>query len=50
MPILAAAAPVFRYRSPKPPAGLTQREWLEHDSNLDIIRDSLRFKAVMKRL
>jgi TolB-like protein/cytochrome c-type biogenesis protein CcmH/NrfG len=31
-------------------AGLTQREWLEHDSNLDAIRDAPRFQAVMERL
>jgi len=31
-------------------AGLTQREWLEHDSNLDAIRNSPRFQAVMDRL
>jgi hypothetical protein len=31
-------------------AGLTQREWLEHDSNLDAIRSSPRFQAVMARL
>jgi TolB-like protein/cytochrome c-type biogenesis protein CcmH/NrfG len=31
-------------------AGLTQRGWLEHDSNLDAIRDTPRFQAVMARL
>jgi hypothetical protein len=31
-------------------AGLTQREWLEHDSNLDAIRNSPRFQAVMAKL
>jgi TolB-like protein/tRNA A-37 threonylcarbamoyl transferase component Bud32 len=31
-------------------AGLTQRGWLEHDSNLDALRDTPRFKAVMARL
>jgi len=31
-------------------AGLTQRGWLEHDSNLDPIRGDPRFQALMKRL
>jgi tetratricopeptide (TPR) repeat protein len=31
-------------------AGLTQRGWLEHDSNLDSIRGDPRFQALMKRL
>jgi TolB-like protein/Flp pilus assembly protein TadD len=31
-------------------AGLTQRGWLEHDSNLDPIRGEPRFRALMKRL
>jgi tetratricopeptide (TPR) repeat protein len=31
-------------------AGLTQREWLEHDSNLDAIRSRPRFQVVMDRL
>jgi tetratricopeptide (TPR) repeat protein len=31
-------------------AGLTQRGWLEHDSNLDLIRKEPRFQALLKRL
>ena len=31
-------------------AGLTQRGWLEHDSNLDLIRNNPRFQALLKRL
>jgi len=31
-------------------AGLTQRGWLEHDSNLDLIRNEPRFQALLKRL
>ncbi|MFZ2055634.1 MAG: protein kinase [Candidatus Aminicenantales bacterium] len=31
-------------------AGLTQRGWLEHDSNLDLIRNDPRFQALLKRL
>jgi non-specific serine/threonine protein kinase len=31
-------------------AGLTQRGWLEHDSNLDAIRNTPRFQAVMAKL
>ena len=31
-------------------AGMRLRGWLEHDSNLDAIRDTARFKAVMDRL
>jgi len=31
-------------------AGLTQRGWLEHDSNLDLIRKDPRFQALLKRL
>jgi len=31
-------------------AGLTQREWLAHDSNLDRIRQTPRFEALMARL
>jgi tetratricopeptide (TPR) repeat protein len=31
-------------------AGLTQRGWLEHDSNLDLIRSTPRFQALMARL
>ncbi len=31
-------------------AGMRLRGWLEHDSNLDAIRDHARFKAVMDRL
>jgi TolB-like protein/Flp pilus assembly protein TadD len=31
-------------------AGLKQRGWLEHDSNLDSIRGDPRFQALMKRL
>ncbi len=31
-------------------AGLTQRGWLEHDSNLDPIRGDPRFQALMKHL
>jgi non-specific serine/threonine protein kinase len=31
-------------------AGLTQRGWLEHDSNLDFIRNDPRFQALLKRL
>ena len=31
-------------------AGLTQRGWLKHDSNLDLIRGDPRFQALMKRL
>jgi len=30
--------------------GLAQRGWLEHDSNLDTIRDEPRFRALMTRL
>jgi hypothetical protein len=30
--------------------GLTLRGWLEHDSNLDSIRDDPRFQAVLKSL
>jgi TolB-like protein len=31
-------------------AGLTQRGWLEHDSNLDFIRNTPRFQALLARL
>ena len=31
-------------------AGLAQREWLEHDSNLDLIRNTRRFQALLERL
>jgi adenylate cyclase len=31
-------------------AGLTQRGWYEHDSNLDFVRDHPRFQALLKRL
>jgi len=31
-------------------AGLTQRGWLEHDSNLDLVRNDPRFQALLKRL
>jgi serine/threonine protein kinase/Flp pilus assembly protein TadD len=31
-------------------AGLNQKEWLQHDSNLDLIRQDPRFAALMKRL
>ncbi len=31
-------------------AGLTQRGWFEHDSNLDFVRDDPRFQALLKRL
>lgn len=31
-------------------AGLTQRGWLEHDSNLDLIRKEPRFQVLLKRL
>jgi TolB-like protein/Tfp pilus assembly protein PilF len=30
-------------------AGMTAREWLEHDSNLDPIRDTPRFRALLER-
>ena len=30
-------------------AGMTAREWLEHDSNLDPIRDTPRFQALFER-
>ena len=31
-------------------AGLTQRGWFEHDSNLDFVRDAPRFQALLARL
>ena len=31
-------------------AGLTQRGWLEHDSNLDAIREDPRVRALIARL
>jgi adenylate cyclase len=31
-------------------AGLNQKEWLQHDSNLDLIRQDARFAVLMKRL
>jgi serine/threonine protein kinase/Tfp pilus assembly protein PilF len=31
-------------------AGLSQREWYEHDSNLDAVRSHPRFKALLERL
>jgi adenylate cyclase len=31
-------------------AGMSAREWLEHDSNLEPIRDDPRFKAILDRL
>ena len=30
-------------------AGMTAKEWLEHDSNLDPIRDTPRFRALLER-
>ena len=31
-------------------AGMSAREWLEHDSNLEPIRDDPRFRAILERL
>ncbi len=31
-------------------AGLSQRGWFEHDSNLDFVRQDARFRALLKRL
>jgi adenylate cyclase len=31
-------------------AGLSQREWYEHDNNLDPLRDHPRFKALLETL
>jgi adenylate cyclase len=31
-------------------AGFAQREWIEHDSDLDPLRNESRFKALVKRL
>jgi adenylate cyclase len=31
-------------------AGMSAREWLEHDSNLEPIRDDPRFQAILERL
>jgi hypothetical protein len=31
-------------------AGLTQRGWYEHDSNLDFVRNTPRFQALLARL
>jgi hypothetical protein len=48
--VAGAADDALDYIERAAAAGLTQRGWLEHDSNLDAIRSAPRFQNVLARL